>query len=170
MYLRVIVAIAVVAGLTAFSPAPFPKNERKKTPDDIVLLQGTYKVIDYGRPNLNGGGARLAIRRSEMKVQISGNKWSFMYSNGNGFAPSTTYEMKLMPKTAPKMVDMTYNVANDYTLTMKGIYKIEGKKVTMAYVTSYSGARFGGVQGEVERPTSFENLSGNAMLITMERE
>ena len=33
-----------------------------------------------------------------------------------------------MPKTSPKMVDMTYNVANDYTLTMKGIYKIEGRR------------------------------------------
>jgi len=172
MYLRVIVALAAVAGLTAFSPAPFPKHERKAAVDDIALLQGTYKVIDYGRPNLNGGGgARLAIRRSEMKVQISGNKWSFMYSNGNGFAPSTTYEMKLMPKASPKMLDMTYNVANDYTLTMKGIYKIEGKKVTMAYVSTYSGARFGNMQqGAVERPTSFENLTGNAMLITMERE
>jgi uncharacterized protein (TIGR03067 family) len=170
MYLRVIAAVAIVAGQTAFSPAPFPKHERKATVDDSVLLQGTYKVIDYGRPNLNGGGARLAIRRSEMKVQISGNKWSFMYSNGNAFVPSTTYEMKLMPKTAPKMVDMTYNVANDYTLTMKGIYKIEGKKVTMAYVTAYSGARFGNMQAEVERPTSFENLPNVAMLITMERE
>ena len=29
MHLRVIAAIAVVIGLTAFSPAPFPKHERK---------------------------------------------------------------------------------------------------------------------------------------------
>ena len=168
MYLRVFAAIAVVAGLTAFSPAPFPKHQRKAAVDDSVLLQGTYKVIDYGRPNLNG--ARLAIRRAEMKVQIRGNQWSFLYSNGNGFSPSTTYEMKLMPKAAPKMIDMTYKVANDYTLTMKGIYKIEGKKVTLAYVNAYSGARFGNMQAEAERPTSFGNLTGNAMLITMERE
>jgi len=170
MYLRVIVAIAVVAGLTAFSPAPFPKHERKKAVEDIVLLQGTYKVIDYGRPNLNG--ARLAIERSEMKVQISGNKFSFMYSNGSSFVPSTTYEMKLMPKSAPKMVDMTYNVANDYTLTMKGIYKIEGKKVTFAYVSTLvgRGGGFGQAPNATERPTSFDNLPPNAMLLTMERE
>src|SRR4051794_9672990 len=96
-HLRAIVAIAVVAGAVASvtaSPAPLPRNERRRTADDAVLLQGTYKVLDYGRPNLNG---RLAVRRNNMKVRISGTQFQFLYQNGNSYLPSTTYEMKLMP-------------------------------------------------------------------------
>src|SRR5262245_13031939 len=139
MYLRVIVAVAVVAGLTAFSPAPFPKAERKRSVDDAVLLQGTYSVIDYGRPNL----ARLGARRSPMKIRIQGKQFSFMYQNGNDWVASTTYELTLHPSSMPKQVDMTYT-SGDYTITMKGIYKIEGKKVTFAYVSTFVGRGGGG--------------------------
>src|SRR5437016_5032376 len=132
MYLRLIVAVAAVAGLTAFSPAPFPKAERKRSVDDAVLLQGTYKVNDYGRPNMN---ARLAIRRSPMKIRIRGNQFSFMYQSGNDYVPSTTYTIKLHQASMPRQIDMTYD-SGDYTVTMKGIYKIEGKKVTIAYVST----------------------------------
>jgi len=102
MYFRVIVAVAVVAGLTAFSPAPFPKADRKRSADDAVLLQGTYVVSDYGRPNMGG----RAIRRSPMKIRIQGKQFAFMYQNGNDYVPSTTYEMKLHQTSMPKTVDI----------------------------------------------------------------
>jgi uncharacterized protein (TIGR03067 family) len=162
----VLAALAAV-GLTGFSPAPFPRTERKREVDDMTALQGTYRVVEYGRPNM-GGGAAL-IRRTEMKVQISGNKWTFQFNDGNAWVSSTSYEMKLQPRTFPRSLDMTYN-ANDYVLTMKGIYRIEGRKLTVAYATSYSGARFGAMPMDGERPTNFENLSGNAMLMKLERE
>jgi len=167
MYLRLVVAVAAVAGLTAFSPAPFPKAERKRSVDDAVRLQGTYKVIDYGRPNL----ARMAIRRSPMKVRIQGDQFSFMYQSGNDYVPSTTYAIKLHQSSMPRQLDMTYN-SGDYTITMKGIYKIEGKKVTIAYVSTFvgRGGGFGGAPNAPERPTSFDDLPPNAMLLTMERE
>jgi len=167
-YFRALVAVAIVAGVSAsaiaFTPAPLPKNERKRTTDDLSLLQGTYKVLDYGRPNLNG---RAVMRRENMKVRITGDKFQFLYQNGNDFVPSTTYEMKITPKAAPKLLDMTYT-SGDYTLTMKGIYKIEGSKVTLAYVTAYTG-RIKQLQ-EPERPTSFEELPPVAILMVLERE
>ena len=165
-YLRVIVAIAVVAGATAFSPAPLPKTERRRATDDAVLLQGTYKVLDYGRPNVNVNG-RLMLRRTNMKVRISGKQFQFLNQSGNDYVPSTTYEMKLSQRSSPKVLDMTYK-GGDYTATMKGIYKIEGSKVTVAFVTSYTGV-VKQIQ-EPERPTSFDNLPPSAMLMVLQRE
>jgi len=166
MKLRLTLALAIVVGATAFSaasPAPFPKPNRKPAVDDAILLQGTYKVVDYGRPNFNGRAA--LIRRTQMKIRIQDNKFSYLYQNGNDFVPSTTYEIKLNAKSSPKAIDMTY-VTNDYTMTMKGIYKIEGNKVTLVYVSTYSGR----ITQDGERPSSFENLPPTAMLMTLERE
>jgi len=165
MYLRVLVALIFFAAAAGFSPAPFPKSNRKPATDDLVLMQGTYKVLDYGRPNMNRGG--FGLQRQQMKVRISGNQFAFLYHNGAEYVASTTYEMKLTPKAAPKLLDMTYS-AGDYTVVMKGIYKIEGNKVTLAYVSTYTG-RIRQLQ-EPERPTSFDNLPPAGLLMVLERE
>jgi len=53
---------------------------------------------------------------------------------------------------------------------MKGIYKIEGKKVTIAYVSTFVGRGGGPAPNATERPASFDNLPPNTMQIVMERE
>lgn len=165
-YLRIIVAIAAVVAATAFSPAPLPKSHRKASVDDAILLQGTYKIVENGRPNVNNARVALIARRATTtKIRISGDKFSYLYPNGNDFVASTTYEMKLDKTTSPRAFDMTYTT-NAYTMTMKGIYKIEGNKVTLLYVTTYSGQ----IQQDGERPTSFENPTINAMQMVLERE
>jgi len=184
MFLRSFIALAVLTGLAAFSaasPAPFPRTDRKKAVEDVVRLQGTYKVTNYGQAAVfgggggfgrgGGGGVVFALQRPDMKVRIQNDKFAFLHNNGADFQPTTTYEMKLVPNTSPKQVDMTYNTGN-YTVTMKGIYKIEGNnKVSIAYVSTITGARFNVVaRPQVERPASFENLPPSAMLLTLERE
>jgi uncharacterized protein (TIGR03067 family) len=165
MYLRLIVAIAVVVAAAAFSPAPLPKTHRKPAVDDVVLLQGTYKVLEYGRPNLQARGGFGGPRRTNMKIRISGDKFAFLYQQGNDWMPSTTYEMKLNSKASPKTMDMSYN-AGDYTVTLKGIYKIEGNKVTLLYNYAYSGR----INQDAERPTNFGSPPMTAMQMVLERE
>ena len=169
MYFRLFVAAAVVAGLTAFSPAPFPRVDRKKAIDDNLLIQGTYKLVEQGRPNL-GGGRIAFIRRVPMKVQIQNGKFVYLQDVGNDFRPTTTYDMKLNTSGAPRQIDMSYNTG-DYTVTMKGIYKIEGNKLTILYVNTITGARINmpAMEG-MERPTSFDTPSPNAMILTLEKE
>lgn len=163
MYSRLIVAVAAVVAAAAFSPAPLPKPHRKPVVEDAVLLQGTYKVVEYGRPNLRGRG--VALSRSNMKIRISGDKFAFLYQQGNDYVPSTTYEMRLNSKTSPKEADLSYNTG-DYTVTMKGIYKIEGNRVTLLYNYSYSGR----INQTAERPTNFASPPMTAMQMVLERE
>lgn len=168
MSFRLFVAAAVVAGLTAFSPAPFPRADRKKAVDDNFALQGDYKVAEQGRPNL--GGRIAIIRRVPMKVRIQNGKFAYLYHNGNDYQPSTTYDLKLNQSGSPRQIDMSYSTG-DYTVTMKGIYKLEGTKLTILYVNSITGARINApvMEGQ-ERPTSFESPSPNAMILTLEKE
>src|SRR5947209_14134406 len=43
---RLLVLLAVIAAV-GFAPAPFPRPGKKRPPDDLVHLQGTWKLIRY---------------------------------------------------------------------------------------------------------------------------
>jgi uncharacterized protein (TIGR03067 family) len=181
MIVRFSIAFLVALSLTALAPAapaPLVKPERRKVADDMSVLQGTWKLVEQGRPGMNarlGGGRAVLIRRdTNVKIRISGNKFTYLYNNGlNNFSESTSYEMKVEQRTAPKSIDMTYSSPdNSYTMTMKGIYKVEGNKVTILYVQVYSGnikVRLGNGASE-DRPASFDNPPVNAMQLVLERE
>jgi len=174
MNMRVIAACGVLLGLAAMvvaAPAPTERKDRRRGPEDIALMHGTWKLVEQGRPGMNANVARLAIRRGDFqtKIRIEGDKFQYLYFNGQDYTPSTTYDLKLQPRSAPKAIDLSYT-SGDYTVTLKGIYKLDGNKLTLLYVQNYV-SKLKNVRGtEQERPTSFDNPSGTAMQMVLERE
>ena len=68
----VLVSLAVVG----FAPAPLPRKERKQKVDDLTLLQGKWKLIEFRnqgvRENRNNEGAR-----------VKGKTWFFLFGAVN---------------------------------------------------------------------------------------
>jgi uncharacterized protein (TIGR03067 family) len=178
MLVRFTLSLAVAFSLTALvpaAPAPLVKKDRNRAPDDLALMQGTWKMVEQGRPGMNNGqlAARVAILKrgdSQTKIKIEDGKFTYLYFNGQGFTPSTSYDLTIQPRSAPKTIDMKHN-SGDYTITLKGIYKIDGNKLTILYVNTYeSKMRAVPQQLNVERPTSFDSPSANAMQMVLEKE
>jgi len=166
-------ALGILFGLAALvvaAPAPSEKKDRKRGPEDIALMVGTWKMVEQGRPGMNLQLA--AIRRRgdlQTKIRIEGDKFQYLYFNGQDYQPSTTYDLKLQPRSSPKAIDLTYT-SGDYTVTLKGIYKIESNKLTLLYVQNYESKLKNVRNAEQERPTSFDNAPPNAYQMVLERE
>lgn len=173
MWLRLFLAGAVVAGLTGFAPAPVPKTQRSKVrvPDDLVRLKGLWQVVSYERPGLKNVGG--IIKTAISNVRIADNKWAFMRQVGNDLTPTVEYDMKVDPNGTPKKMDLVRDLGGN-VMTLKGIYKFEGNRLKVLYVSTYT-ARAGAGVGAVlvnqadTGPLSFENPPVNAILYTLER-
>jgi uncharacterized protein (TIGR03067 family) len=174
MYIRCLFALAVIAGLTAFAPAPFPREQRKaRESDDAVRLMGTWKVTNYERPGVNGAAAmRYSVN---MTIRLSPGKWEYVYDNNNGLgglgrgavATNNDYEMKIDTASMPRKMTMTKDYGAGTTMTMNAIYKFEGDKVKILYTTVYQGR--GMIQAETG-PLSWEKPPTNSILLTLERQ
>jgi uncharacterized protein (TIGR03067 family) len=158
--LRLFAAVIALC-LTAFAPAPFERPARQRADDGLARLQGSWKVTEFGRPDVREGALPW------LKVRVKGARWTFLYQRGDAYVPSTTYVLKLAPRAAPQTIDLVHDDGQGL-VTLKGIYKVEGNTVTIVYVV-ISRVRNQLPRPE-ERPASFDNLPDHVERIIMRRE
>ena len=109
MLARVLAALAIVAALTAFAPAPFPKPGRKPSHGrGLAALQWTWSV-SRSRAGDKDGVIRSPFRQ---KVKIQGNRWSFLREiDGTWQASGITYQITLDDKHNPPHIDLSRTTA-----------------------------------------------------------
>src|SRR5947209_1901615 len=99
---RVIIALVVLIGLTAFAPVPFPKAKKKSGPGG---LQGTWVV----ERRENGSGKALPKMDYKMLVRIEGDKWSFLRIVDGKKSNGPTYTV-VLDKSNPTWLDLKVTV------------------------------------------------------------
>lgn len=171
---RLLVGLAVLVAATGFAPVPKPKPARTVDGKDLLKsLQGTWEMVSLER---NVGGIRTTSR-STSRVRIQGNTWSYLLPNNvrlanpGALTVSTTYELKFDPTKSPVIMEMhrplnalgaQAGVAiRPATPMMRGIVKVENDQLKFCYILSSTA--------DSERPTSFETLGNNHILITLKR-
>src|SRR5262249_21025282 len=109
---------------------------------DLALVQGTWVIVSVeveGKPLPQGQLDELKqIEWVVTKGRVAARK--------KGEKKEVTLTFKIDPKTKPKSVDLTvHDPAGKDSLTLKGIYSLDGDKLTLC----------GPVVPEGERPTDF---------------
>jgi len=152
---RPLFAVLVLAGLTAFAPAPLPRSPRGHRGDGLSLgeLQGTWTVtklqMTRGKGQLTDGGTSLA------QVRISGDRWSFVY--GQARMNDVNYTIRVDHSLRPPRLDFHYLGSKDKEPYGKGILRRDGDTVQLMYT-------WGG-----DRAASFDTAPDGHWLITLRR-
>src|SRR5262245_61208681 len=106
MSARLLLAIAVLVGLTAFAPAPLPKKQRTHR-DQISLawLQGTWRVV---KVETSSGGRYQASGDDLAEIRVVGKRWTFVYGRASGqLNEGPTYDVAVDGARSPAWFDLT---------------------------------------------------------------
>jgi uncharacterized protein (TIGR03067 family) len=134
-------ALLLTAG---FAPAPFPKAARRDPgADDLRKLQGEWALIEqsYGGTSTVRDGLVLTITR---------DRWAFSL----GGREASRWQARIYPASTPRAVDLRLEA--DATRELKGIYFIEGSKLTFLYDTA-------------RRPTGYESGGARCWKMVFQR-
>jgi uncharacterized protein (TIGR03067 family) len=158
---RLLVGLAAVVALTGFAPVPRPKPDRKMDVKELARkLQGTWEVVSLER---SVGAGRRTTGRSSMRFRFEGEKWSYAYPNNVRIAGTPPGgEIKFDTSKSPPAMDLIRITQPGQPLgrnTMRGIVKVEGDTVKFCY----------SLASEPDRPTSFDKLGANQVLMTLRR-
>jgi uncharacterized protein (TIGR03067 family) len=148
MRYRVLTALAALAALTGFAPAPLPKPEKK---DDLKNMAGHWTAVRYacGRNPVLGKDATLTVK-------VEGNKWSFFRVTATGTSPSSVYTFTLDPKKEPRWIDYKQAPGTSF---LRGIYRFERDQLLVAFHT----------YDVPDRPTEFGGANGGVYYLTLKR-
>lgn len=147
---RLVVAGVALVALTAFAPAPLPKEKPKKGP---THLQGTWVLEGLTRDGVPA--LTKAKTPASTKIRIEGNKWTFVRTSTSTIG----YVIKLDPSKNPCWMDL-YREGNESSVYMRGIVTVEGDRLKFCYLP----------KAAEERPTSFDTKNTRAILMTLKRE
>jgi hypothetical protein len=151
---RLILALIILVGVTAFAPAPFPRKDRRGT---ILFgarsMEGLWKVEKVERSN-KGGYLNSTSLMSH--IQIQGGRWIFMRNNGGVPTPSTNYRLVIHTDRRPIALDGMRD--NNNTPYMLGIIREVNDTIQVLY-------RFSG-----NRPADFDSPPEGCWRITLRRE
>jgi uncharacterized protein (TIGR03067 family) len=159
MCIRILIAAIATLGVTAFAPAPFPRPDRR---DDLQKLVGTWTVTRYER----AGAPVPAAPGNTLKVEIEGNKWSFLRVNAAGTMRLTAYSFLLDPKMDPRRIDLTMKAAGMRPVgggKLLGIYRFEHKDRDKVQIVFHNF-------GVTERPVGFDGVDTKAYLMILQRD
>lgn len=150
MLSRYLIAGVALVALTAFAPAPLPKEKPKKGPEHI---QGTWVVEELASRTMRGQPKTKGL--PDMKIRIEGNKWTFVRLTGS----QQTYAIQFDPSKDPCWIDLR-SEGNEGSVHLRGIVAVEGDRLKFCYMPKTSE----------ERPRSFELKKTTAILMTLKRE
>lgn len=144
MLIRLSIALIALAGVTAFAPAPLPKQPR--TPNAAELLkkmQGDYEATVQQRETIINGARRIRpiATRTTTRVRIQGNRWSYFTSINGRELLSTGYTIKLDTSKKPIQMELIQdavpNAANGIPLqartSMVGDLIFDGNSLKFSY-------------------------------------
>jgi uncharacterized protein (TIGR03067 family) len=129
---RVLIALAVLVGLTAFAPAPFLKP--KKKPGQPRQMEGLWEQVTRNDVRPPGRGYL------KQTIRIEPGMWSFELGGkiDRRAARATVYFLKVNPSATPPTFDLRRK-EDDPQPAGRGIYELNGDGLRIAY--SWSGIR-----------------------------
>lgn len=165
MKARILLAVAVIVGATAFAPVPFVKEKKPQVKDEDAL-QGVWVIKSRER----AGGPPFKGLTSQQYVRIQGKNWQFGRDNGAGGFTFTglTLTIRLDTSKSPAWLDLDRALPNGgFGKVKKGgapntpyyVGMVEVAGDTMRFVYTLRG----------ERPADFRLTGPREMLITLER-
>jgi uncharacterized protein (TIGR03067 family) len=128
----------LIPALAALLVAGTAKAQDADAKKDLQSLQGTWKVIS----TIDSGQEVPAERIAKMTIIIEGNKLRFRME-GEPEVEEATFTLD--PTKKPRAIDIVTTDRNGQGRTVRGIYKIEGNRVTLCTNSAKDG----------ERPTEF---------------
>jgi hypothetical protein len=170
-----LIALAVMAliGLTAFAPAPFTRNDRRRGHGGDVLdaLQGTWSVTEKVRMGPNGTLMNYSTRQ---KLRIENDDWSFVsalaakggggIARGKGGPARRAYKIVIDRKRLPVEFRLKRS-ADDDSDYMVGIVRVTGDTAKILYRL---GSTFGGSNDEM--PRNFDAVPEGWYSLTLSRD
>jgi uncharacterized protein (TIGR03067 family) len=155
--MKVRLAFSLLAlGLTAFAPAPLPRREREKRPDEINLttFQGNWRVTK--QLNLRADGNHLLMESSITHVRILKDRWTFMSKVSEG----ATLSISLDPSKKPTWLNF-YRAGRKDHLRGVGLVRRHGRGVEVLYCWCDDGQ---------DRPLDFDPPRDGDWVISMQRD
>jgi uncharacterized protein (TIGR03067 family) len=151
MHVRLLAALLVLCGLTAFAPAPMPR--RAKSDSNAVSLRrmtGDWRVVSMWRYGPNGQIAYHIDAWSE--IRIRDGQWQFVYAV-EGSKPAPLYDL-VIGSRQPATIDFVR--PGEKQAWMSGIVRFRNDKLEVLYQPHAK-----------DRPTSFENPPDGYFLFTL---
>ena len=120
-------ALLLAAAALGFAPAPIYKENARDPASVLKRLQGSWAM-----PRYESGGRNMINPGEAYTVIIEKDQWTFWRSrNGGPLMKSSTYTLKLDPKTNPAEIDFfqskTYSLLGSYDMsgdTVKIVFRV----------------------------------------------
>jgi uncharacterized protein (TIGR03067 family) len=153
MHLRLLLALLIVPGMLAFTPAPFPKPGRRsgQTALNLDSLQGTWKVEKAERTS-NDGSYRV-VADPVTHILVEKDIWVFMQGKGR-----RSNEYRIVVDASKKPVWFTFRGKTQAAGGTDGLMTRVGERVKVLY------------QWGQPRAQSFEKPPGEYWALTLIRE
>jgi uncharacterized protein (TIGR03067 family) len=148
---HLLIVLVVLAGLTAFAPAPFPRPRRSSPTLDLNRLSARWKVA--GMQRVAAQGKLVDHPWYITHILIQNGRWSFLDKTGRDVA---SYLLEVDPTKKPATITWLRNPGEVPTLV--GIIRRKGKVVEILYLAT------------TNRPASFEKPPEGYYLLTLKRE
>ena len=155
MKIRLVLALLVVFGLTAFAPAPFPRSERRDSTAKISLrtLQGRWRAIKWENSRPDGKHEPDPKPPINVFVRIAQDRWTFMDGDQEG----NTLVISVEPAKSAAHLNF-YSRPDKQTSYGTGLLRRQGTALQLAFRWHAK-----------ERPTSFDRLPDGFWIVTLER-
>jgi uncharacterized protein (TIGR03067 family) len=156
---RLALALIALAGLTAFAPAPFPRQRRIDTSVSLEVLQGKWKVVKIEEVTGPGGRVRRTTLAAEA-IRFDRTHWTLLQSGDQEYVKNV---FRLDTGRRPAAIDIydrdRSRLDSGVPPIHVGLIRRAGDTVEILY---YSAA-------PAERPSSFENPPVGWWLLTLKR-
>src|SRR5262245_35932072 len=128
MTVRLGFALAILLGLTAFAPAPLPRQERRGQGDEITLetFQGNRRVLSIYHSRSEGQPMPVAV--STIIVRIVNDRWTYFTND----VESPTYYVTLDHSKRPALLNF-YSDQQKTHLFAVGLIRQRGGKVEVLH-------------------------------------
>lgn len=141
------IALSLALAVTFFAPSAASADQKS----ELAKLKGTYKTVSVKR-----GGMDAPAKVLKSKLQIEGDQFTIITKKDDGTERKSAITATIDDSKSPKNVDL----GKDGKTRYEGIYKLDGKKLTLCYDRAGTG-----------RPAKFESPAGSrTMLMVFEKE
>jgi uncharacterized protein (TIGR03067 family) len=122
----------VLAAL-GFAPAPVFKESARTAASDLARLQGTWAM-----PRYEQNGRTMISMGEAYTVKVEKDQWTFYRSqNGGPLTKSSSYALRLDPKTAPAEIDFIQSK----TYVLLGVYDLKGDALKIVFRVNGDGKK-----------------------------
>lgn len=151
---RLVTALLVVSGLTAFAPAPLPRGRTRSETLSLETLQATYQVVR--KESIANNNQKSVFDSGIRQIRIQGDSWTLLGVNGQQLG---NYTITIDGSKKPARIDW-YNLGKprEGTPLWSGLVKREGENLLISYSSGNT------------TPSDFASLTSGSYLYTLRKQ